>query len=310
MTQYSTEIPYEQQNLHKGHRYIKNGNMIAPCAWSLSPLDLDPQDTRELIAVLDKQMGRLVIEWDSSWVTKSGIGVRSPEAEAMKLVYNQTDVPVPEVLFTRFDPDEGITTPKDYFKPDFRPPEGIIGMTIIPGITLERKWDSLDDEAKESVCLQLWDLISKIRTIARPQELEGLYQCAADGSPSRDAMLEDLQDPPRPLSSDSDLRSRIYERYLYHAGTRYENQLLDMLPCSERSVFTHGDIAPRNILVDEQNNVTGLIDWEYAGWYPEYWEYAQIMRPAFWGNWSVWMDKTAPQRWDLSGINAARKVLF
>ncbi|OQE28227.1 hypothetical protein PENFLA_c005G10800 [Penicillium flavigenum] len=70
------------------------------------------------------------------------------------------------------------------------------------------------------------------------------------------------------------------------------------------------DIAPRNILVDEENNATGVIDWEYAGWYPEYWEYAQIMRPAFGGDWSVWMDKTAPQRWDLGGINAARKVLF
>jgi aminoglycoside phosphotransferase (APT) family kinase protein len=38
-----------------------------------------------------------------------------------------------------------------------------------------------------------------------------------------------------------------------------------MLPHSELSVFTHGDIALRNILVDEQNNVTGVIDWEYAG---------------------------------------------
>ncbi|KAJ6123897.1 hypothetical protein N7471_011214 [Penicillium samsonianum] len=310
MTGPSTDVPYERQNLHKGHRYIKKGNMITPCPSSLNALELNLQDDQEVIAVLDKQMGRLVLEWDSSWVTKSGVGVRSPEAEAMRLVFKQNDIPVPEVLFTHFDPDKGITTPKEYFKPDYRPSEGVIGMTIISGITLEQKWDNLDDKAKESICLQLWDLISKIRKIARPQELEGPYQCAADGSLSRDAMLEDLQEPARPISSDSDLRSRIYERYLYHGGSRYENQLLDMLPHSESSVFTHADIAPRNILVDEQNNVTGVLDWEWAGWYPEYWEYAQIMRPAFWGDWSVWMDKTAPQRWDLGGINAARKVLF
>ena len=83
-----------------------------------------------------------------------------------------------------------------------------------------------------------------------------------------------------------------------------------MLPRSECSVFTHADIAPRNVMVDEQNMVTGILDWESAGWYPDYWEYAQIMRPAFWGDWSVWMEKTAPQRWDLEGINASRKVLF
>lgn len=200
--------------------------------------------------------------------------------------------------------------PKPFFKPNFHPPEGMVGMTIISGIPLEQKWNRLDDEAKESICLQLWDLISKVRNIARPHELEGPYQCAADGSLSRDPMLEDLQEPRRPLTSDWELRARIYERYLNFGGSRYENQLLNMLPRSERSVFINADIVPRNIIVDEQNNFTGILDWESVGWYPEYWEYAQIMRPAFGGDWSVWMEKTAPQRWDLGGINAARKVLF
>jgi aminoglycoside phosphotransferase (APT) family kinase protein len=43
-----------------------------------------------------------------------------------------------------------------------------------------------------------------------------------------------------------------------------------MLPRSEHSVFTHADIAPRNVMVDEQKNITGILDWESAGWYPEY----------------------------------------
>lgn len=83
-----------------------------------------------------------------------------------------------------------------------------------------------------------------------------------------------------------------------------------MLPRSDCSVFTHADIVPRNIMADERNTVTGILDWENAGSYPDYWEYAQILRPAFWGGWSVWMDLTAPKRWDISGINAARRVLF
>ncbi|KAJ5542128.1 hypothetical protein N7461_008131 [Penicillium sp. DV-2018c] len=304
----STEVPYEQQNLHKGHQYIKDGNTLLPCQYPVNPLDLEAG--QEVVTVLEKQMGRLVLEWDFSWVTKSGFGVRSAEAEAMRLVFKHTDVPVPEVLFTDFSPDEVITSRSDFFKSDFHPPEGLIGMTIIPGVPLEQKWDTLDDKAKESICLQLWDLISTIRSIPRPPEFEGLYQCAADGSQSRDPMLEDLQKPARPLSSDSELRARIYERYIHCGGTRYENSLLDMLPRSERSVFTHADIAPRNVMVDEQEKITGILDWESAGWYPDYWEYAQILRPAFWGDWSTWMEKTAPQQWDLRGINAARKVLF
>ncbi|KAJ5114412.1 hypothetical protein NUU61_000171 [Penicillium alfredii] len=183
----------------------------------------------------------------------------------------------------------------------------MIGMTIIPGVSLEQKWNVLDDAAKDSVCLELWDLISKLRNISHPKETEEIYQCLADGSPSRDPMLEDLQTPARPLLNDPEVRARIYERYI-HCGGRDKNQLFDMLPRSERSLFTHADIAPRNVMVDEQNHITGILDWEWAGWYPEYWEYAHIMRPAFWGNWSVWMEKTAPERWNLEGINAARKV--
>lgn len=60
MTELSTEVPYEQQNLHQGHRYIKNRNMIALCPWSLNSLDLNPLYHQELAVVLDKQMGRLV----------------------------------------------------------------------------------------------------------------------------------------------------------------------------------------------------------------------------------------------------------
>lgn len=112
------------------------------------------------------------------------------------------------------------------------------------------------------------------------------------------------------LDRDSDLRARIYERYLHCGDSRYKHELPDMLLKSASSVFTHGDIAPRNIMVDENGNITGIIDWEWAGWYPDYWEYAQIMRPAFWGDWFVWMGRTAPEKWDLAGVNDARKVLF
>lgn len=37
-------------------------------------------------------------------------------------------------------------------------------------------------------------------------------------------------------------------------------------------VFTHGDISSLNILI-QGDEVVGIVDWETAGWYPEYWEY-------------------------------------
>lgn len=106
------------------------------------------------------------------------------EAEAMRLVSKHTSVPVPEVL-----------------NKNFRPDWGLILMTLVPGSCLKERWDGLSDEAKNFVCCQIWDFISKIRNIPRPPELEGLFQCLADGSITKDAMLENLQNPGRPLKN-------------------------------------------------------------------------------------------------------------
>lgn len=41
------------------------------------------------------------------------------------------------------------------------------------------------------------------------------------------------------------------------------------LPRNQRSVFTHSDLHWSDILVD-QGKLSGIIDWEYAGFLPEY----------------------------------------
>ena len=51
-------------------------------------------------------------------------------------------------------------------------------------------------------------------------------------------------------------------------------------------VFTHGDFKEHNVLVDDDGNLTGWLDWESAGWYPEYWEFTtarRMGRDAWWG---------------------------
>ncbi|KAM0714212.1 hypothetical protein Q7P37_009999 [Cladosporium fusiforme] len=53
----------------------------------------------------------------------------------------------------------------------------------------------------------------------------------------------------------------------------------DLRTYSDYSVFsirfTHGDLSPRNIIV-KNGTIQALIDWEYAGWYPEYFEYVKF----------------------------------
>lgn len=290
-TDQASGVTYHVGNLEAGKQYLKVDNMLFPCPSTVDVSALPPN--QEVLKVIAKQMGRVVLEHDFSYASKSGFGVRQSEVEAMELVSEHTAVPVPEIMMAGFS--------------GYR---GNIHMSIIPGKSLDTKWATLHDDSKRSVCIKLWDMIAEWRKIPRPSKLNGLFQCLADGSPSRDPLLQDLKDPPRPIFNDSELRERIYERYLNCGGLRYENTLPDMLPRSSESVFTHGDLAPRNIMVDDHNYITGILDWEYAGWYPDYWEYAQIMRPAFDGDFKDWMDQTAPEQWDLTGINASRKVLF
>lgn len=61
----------------------------------------------------------------------------------------------------------------------------------------------------------------------------------------------------------------------YEAAMAQAKQILDI---PHRMVFTHGDLKTHNILVDENYCLSGFLDWETAGWYPEYWEYTTAMK--------------------------------
>lgn len=53
------------------------------------------------------------------------------------------------------------------------------------------------------------------------------------------------------------------------------------LSTDHKIVLTHGDLAPRNILVHE-GEVVAILDWEMSGYYPEYWEYHKAYYPPHW----------------------------
>jgi thiamine kinase-like enzyme len=43
--------------------------------------------------------------------------------------------------------------------------------------------------------------------------------------------------------------------------------------------FTHADLTLGNIIISGipgSQRIVGVIDWEQAGWYPEYWEYCKL----------------------------------
>lgn len=76
------------------------------------------------------------------------------------------------------------------------------------------------------------------------------------------------------------------------------------LRSGHRVMFTHGDLSQHNILVKD-NKITGLIDWEYSGWFPEYWEYIKFFeRPTPHNDWSDYAEVIFSQPYELVDYQA------
>lgn len=268
-----------------------------------------------------------VIQIEDDVVVKRGQLTRPNEEAALKLVKaHAPDVPVPTVYHSHFERDT-----------DGKVSMGRLYLDFIPGESLQSAWPRLSMSDKERLCRDTWALIDKLRLIPRPQDGEKLedgqqpFYCTADGSTHiMHRLLGGGNDYDRspPFRDDEALRTQIWERYVEHNGLSYRDgqSVRDELPHLDKAVFTHGDIHPGNILVNEkkgdgssgQVEIVGLVDFESAGFVPDYWDYAQVMRYAPLredyvedeGEWSVVMERTARRKWNIRGIQKARRVLF
>ena len=54
-------------------------------------------------------------------------------------------------------------------------------------------------------------------------------------------------------------------------------------------MFTHGDLRLANIMV-HNGSVSGIVDWEQGGWYPEHWEFCRALHIWQWQHdWTDYM---------------------
>lgn len=86
---------------------------------------------------------------------------------------------------------------------------------------------------------------------------------------------------------------------------------------SELAVLTLGDTHPGNILVSGSDSIgvqiAAIVDLEYTGFLPDYWECAQMARyggPDDTDEWRLPMERTEPRAWDVRGIQKARDFFW
>ncbi|KAH4007751.1 hypothetical protein HBI13_149880 [Parastagonospora nodorum] len=99
-----------------------------------------------------------------------------------------------------------------------------------------------------------------------------------------------------PCDSETEFNDHLFNSISSH-GFDSQEKFKETLETAERLremhhpiVFTHGDLKHHNIMV-LNGHISGFLDWESAGWYPDYWEFTTPLRFGprdFWWNELLW----------------------
>lgn len=184
-------------------------------------------------------------------VKPQGAFVRS-EAEMMHFASQQPNILAPRVLGC-YDVE----------------PDIIATVTnVIPGQSLDKVWHLMDKSQRNSIKLQLKEQVQ-------------LYRRHTQSYIGRINHQETLNFFDRldfhfmgPFESEEEFNNWCLERVKSPiARSLWKRLLPGMRAQSPRFVLTHGDLSARNIMVHE-GKISGIVDWEYSGFFPEYMEYA------------------------------------
>lgn len=196
--------------------------------------------------------GRTIIRYENNLVVKSG-DLRAHEAQTLRFIAAKTTIPVPKVHHIHYEDGKVVAIVMDY----------------IPGKRLDEAWDTLDSHQKLSIANELHSYMNQLR------ELKGDYIGAIDRGQAIIGHIASIEGGP--FDSEQQFNEFILGDIVKSAPDLLRHYAKYALMDNHDIVFTHSDFSPRNILVDG-GRVTAILDWEYAGWYPEYWEYIQALR--------------------------------
>ncbi|KAJ1655379.1 hypothetical protein IWQ61_004868, partial [Dispira simplex] len=166
---------------------------------------------------------------------------RAPLYEPLNMLFVRyhTTVPVPGILA---------------IGPDYFIMEEIQGTQLV--------WDDTCDKAK--VLAKLRDYLAQIHSLKATEvgNHEGL--CRICRRPNFEEKCETVQDfHKRSVSTIPRTPQPLKEHFEISLGSSYD------------IIFSHGDLSLQNLLVDSESNIVVITNWEYAGFYPEYWDYVR-----------------------------------
>lgn len=188
------------------------------------------------------------------------------EFNALQMVRQYTSVPVPQPLDLVIMPTES--------DDPFYSHDAYLLTSRVPGIPLSRCHDLLSDKDGAEFVAQMQDYLTQVRAI--PKTVSPEYAiCDTLGGACRDPRIHEAN-PVGPFVDEA-----AFSQVLRNPDEPSRR--------GHKVVFTHADLNSRNILVDRVIRpdgsrgwtVTGIVDWENSGYYPEYWDYTKALFEGF-----------------------------
>ncbi|KAF2676661.1 hypothetical protein K458DRAFT_410262 [Lentithecium fluviatile CBS 122367] len=220
-----------------------------------------PQETLvaygETAPVIYSFGGGKVLRLSCDLVLKCGTAVLASEGETMKYVMKN----FPGVRLPRVHRYFNIDYPVSYFGV-----KGYIVMDYLDGLSLDNSWDQLDHEAQKNVVNQVGAMVKELRSIH--SDNPGVI----GGGMSRGTWFSDYGAGPFKTKE-------MFEKWInWKLGlSKYFGRAPLDVPQIEYPYFvlTHGDLSPRNLILDANDQVW-MIDWGCAGFYPPIFEAASV----------------------------------
>jgi aminoglycoside phosphotransferase (APT) family kinase protein len=217
-----------------------------------------------------RKFSRVIL--DPNTVRKHGDAFRiRREVEAMKYVQSRTSIPIPTVIDSNFaDEHRG----KSWFV-----------MERLPGCQLGEAWPTMVESARARTMQELRSYFEELHIVRSP-EPRWIGSCSK--GPAYDHRLDNLSTC-GPFQSVSEFHDFLVAPVKKSPRPDWVDKYRKLLPDDHDIIFAHADVSWENILVDpETGKVTGILDWEMAGFWPEWWEYRKALYAARCQPW--WID--------------------
>lgn len=231
-------------------------------------------EIRRCTTIIKERIYSKVVAVNDKIIVKYGGGIETWEGQALLYLEREVpNVPAPR-LYAMYQDTE----------------ETFLVMQRLPGVTLDNIWTSLTETEKNSIVEQLRCIFQTLRAAECPWPnfwggLDGgsVHHYLFYDQKGRGTHLGPFTDETACVSGlVEDFRASVERNGRPDYKARFYEKHLPSTLRNHRPTLTHGDVQRQNIMVTTRpsdTNAVGersfdvsIIDWEKAGWLPDYWE--------------------------------------